>query len=299
MSTNMRFVLDTDGNIIDKLNRALTPKINRFHGEPEDDIHLREAFLYERLSDMVDDLVIHTLPEKVTPSGEKYHPINEEAHAVSWAIYKAIQASHLKARNPSVSGENCFAEKLKSQNEGWKAITSIGLFCDDVERLLQEIYDDIERTALQDIVEAVSIIVEAFTRYMRKDLWQEHQYAKDFGLLLGADWLARRMRYLWQPVEIRIRRTFQPTKTCARGAQKPSAFSKYSVQFAKTFNEELKTKERPEDSALVIEISFLTRSATLPPVRRWPRARSRQLPRTTARHVAAVESRSRRAAWRN
>ena len=299
MSTNMRFVLDTDGNIIDKLNRALTPKINRFHGEPEDDIHLREAFLYERLSDMVDDLVIHTLPEKVTPSGEKYHPINEEAHAVSWAIYKAIQASHLKARNPSVSGENCFAEKLKSQNEGWKAITSIGLFCDDVERLLQEIYDDIERTALQDIVEAVSIIVEAFTRYMRKDLWQEHQYAKDSDCYLGL---------IGWPVECgisgsQLRYGYAAHSNLQKRAQevleKPSAFSKYSVQFAKTFNEESKTKERPEDSALVIEIPFLTRSATLPPVRRWPRARSRQLPRTTARHVAAVESRSRRAAWRN
>ncbi len=256
MSTNMRFVLDTDGNIIDKLNRALTPKINRFHGEPEDDIHLREAFLYERLSDMVDDLVIHTLPEKVTPSGEKYHPINEEAHAVSWAIYKAIQASHLKARNPSVSGENCFAEKLKSQNEGWKAITSIGLFCDDVERLLQEIYDDIERTALQDIVEAVSIIVEAFTRYMRKDLWQEHQYAKDSDCYLGL---------IGWPVECgisgsQLRYGYAAHSNLQKRAQevleKPSAFSKYSVQFAKTFNEESKTKERPEDSALVIEIPF-------------------------------------------
>ena len=58
--------------------------------------------------------------------------------------------------------------------------TSIALFGDDVERLLRDLYGDLEGEAITGICNAVATIAEQFVRYVRSDLWDEHHCAGNY-----------------------------------------------------------------------------------------------------------------------
>jgi hypothetical protein len=225
-----RFVLDEKRDVIDKLN-SIGRKGYCHEGSPEDQFHLRERVLMVRLGELVDALIINLEPEQTDRWGNTYQPFNKERHAIWLAIYYAITASRLNALEPAVSIQNRFDGTLKRRKIGLQEFTSLSLFRDDVERLLRDLYGDIKDDALDKVLSAIFVIVQEFTQYVRKDLWQEDQDATDWdyiwgiGLPEGCGISGSDHRRAMKAVdELRIR---------AREVRKnPSAFSKYTVEFA-------------------------------------------------------------------
>jgi len=72
----------------------------------------------------------------------------------------------LNTLNPAESIRNRFDGKLKRQKDSLQEFTSLSLFRDDVERLLRDLYGDIESEALDHILLAVFCIVQEFTHYV-------------------------------------------------------------------------------------------------------------------------------------
>jgi hypothetical protein len=236
MTTNQRFVLNENDYVIDKLNPAGNPVSFFFCDDtPKDEISLRESVLFRRLGKLVDDLIINLQPEEDF-MGEKYRPVNSDSHAIWWAICFAIRASHLNTFNVAESVRNRFDGKLKRQKDGLHEFTSLSLFRDDVERLLRDLYGDIESEALDHILSAVLCIVEEFTRYVRKDLWQEHRdavvwdYAHGIGRPKG-DGISSPE---WQRG---INAIYDLADRGREVLKNPSAFSEYTVEFAKYYEQ--------------------------------------------------------------
>jgi len=230
MTASQRFVLDENCNVIDKLNSS-GPRGYWQEDESEDEMHLREKILWRRLIKTVDDLIINLQPEETHPDGTTYRLPNDEAHSLGWAIYQAILASQLNMLDPAVSVQKRFDGTLKRQKTSVQEVTSLSLFRDDVERVLRDFYGDIDSEALERTLRSTLIIVEEFTRFVRKDLWREHQDAVDwdfiFGIGLpekmginGSDW--RRGLRACDDLRLRARKV----------SENPSAFSKYTVEFA-------------------------------------------------------------------
>jgi hypothetical protein len=186
MSTNQRFVLNEKCDVTDMLNPASSVS-GHYNNDaaPEDDRHLRERVLRKRLSDLLDKLIINLRPMQKDPSGREYQPSNEECHAIWWAVFNAIKASHLNSFDPALSIQHKFGGTLKRKKEGMRDLTSLSLFRDDIECLLRDLYGDIESEALDRVLDAVFSVVEAFTKYARTDLWKEHCDAVDLDYMLG------------------------------------------------------------------------------------------------------------------
>jgi hypothetical protein len=233
--TAKRFVLDEKRNVIDTLNPS-SCKSYCHEGDPEDQSYLRERILLVRLGDLVEGLIINLQPEKTDSCGNKYKPYNKEKHSISCAIYKAILASQLNTLDTAVSVHNRFDGKLKRQKSGLQEFTSLSLFRDDVERLLRDIYGDIESEALDKILRAIFVIVLEFAEYVRKDLWQEHvdamawDYIWGIGLpdgygISGSDH-GRAMKAV-EDLRVRVREVRENLST----------FSRYTVEFATLYAE--------------------------------------------------------------
>ena len=215
---------------IDKLNSS-GPRGYWQEDESEDEIHLREEILWQRLIKPVDDLIINLQPEETHPDGTTYRLPNDEAHSLGWAIYQAILASRWNMLDPAVSVQNRFHGALKHQKTCLQEVTSLSLFRDDVERLLRDLYGDINSEALERTLRSTLTIVQEFTRFVRKDLWQEHQDAENWDFILGigvpegmgingSDW--RHGLKACDDLRLRARRV----------SENPSAFGKYTVEFA-------------------------------------------------------------------
>ncbi len=236
MSVNCRFALDEKRNVIDAVNVANSGKAYCHEGDPEDDKYLRERVLIIRLHEMIDKLVINLRPRQKLPSGEEYKPSNEESVSIWPALLYTIRASHLNTFDPTMSIQHKFDGKLRRQKKHTQDFTSLSLFRDEVECLLRDLYGDVESEALDSIVRAVFRIVEAFTKYVRPDLWKEHRDAENldymFGIgvpegygINGSDWrrgMAAKRDLMLRVCEVR---------------ENPSAFSAYTGEFAAWFSE--------------------------------------------------------------
>ena len=185
MSNNCRFALDEKRRVIDAVNPANSGKGYCHEGDPEGDRHLRERILMARLGEMSGKLIINLRPTEKCPSGEEHQPFNEERHAMWLAMLAAIRASHLNTLDPNLSVQYRFDGTLKRQAKGTQDLTSLSVFCNDVERLLRDLYGDIESEALDLVRRAVFSIVQELTKYMRPDLWKEHSDAEDLDYILG------------------------------------------------------------------------------------------------------------------
>jgi hypothetical protein len=185
MSTNCRFVLDETRNVSDKVNDANSGKGYCHEGDPEDDKHLRERVLMVRLGQLVDKLIINLRPMQRLPNGHEYEPINEESFAICWAMLDVIRASNLNTFDPALSVQHKFDGKLRREKKNTQDFTSLALFRDDVECLLRDLYGDVESEALDSVVRALFCTVQQFTRYVRPDLWKEHEDAMDLDYLFG------------------------------------------------------------------------------------------------------------------
>ena len=230
MATIQRFVVDKNHDVIDKLNPA-GPKGYWDEREPEDEMYLRELILWQRLFKPVDDLIINRRSEEMLRDGTRYRPCNDEAHAISWTIYKAIQASHLNTLASPLSAQNRFDGALKRPKTCVQEVTSLSLFCDDVERLLRDLYGDIDSEALERTMRSVLSIVLEFTHFVRLDLWQEHEDAMDWDYILGTG--VPEGHGINGSVWRRGMRACDNLRRRAREVSaNPFAFSKYTVEFA-------------------------------------------------------------------
>jgi hypothetical protein len=62
---------------------------------------------------------------------------------------------------------------------GMRDFTSISLFIADVERLLREMYGDVDSDALDKLLRALRTIVVSVTAYVRADLCEEYSDAEN------------------------------------------------------------------------------------------------------------------------
>jgi hypothetical protein len=236
MSVNCRFTLDENCKVIDAVNVANSGKAYYHEGDPEDDKHLREGVLMNRLSGLVGKLII-LRPRQKLPSGDEYGPYNEESYSVWMALFYTIRASYLNTFDPALSIEHRFGGRLKRQNTPTQDFTSLALFRDDVECLLRDLYGDVESEALHSIVEAVFLIAKKFTKYVCPDLCNEHEDAEDLDWMFGiglpdgcgisgsdhAQGMVAKRDLILRAYEVQ---------------QEPSAFSDYTIDFANRFSQQ-------------------------------------------------------------
>src|SRR6188474_1806157 len=136
MSNNRRFALDEKRHVIDAVNPANSGKGYCHDGDLEDDRHLRKCVLMVPLGKILDKLIINLRPTEKGPWGEEYQPFNEEGHEMWVAMLNVIRATHLDTFDPKLSVQYRFDGTLKRQAKGMQDLTSLSLFCNDVERLL-------------------------------------------------------------------------------------------------------------------------------------------------------------------
>jgi hypothetical protein len=234
--TTHRFTIDEASRIIDALNSANSGMAYSHEDGRQDDRHLREQILMVRLGDIVDKLIINYRPLKEGSTGREYQPSNEESQSILLAAFNAIRASHVNYLEPLISLEHQFNGKLNRQKKRIQHVTSLALFVDDVECILRDLYGDVESQAMGDILHAVLRIVEEFTRFVRTDLWKEHQdavkadYIMGIGVpdgrgINGSEW--REGLCAQRDIEVRI----------AEVRANPSAFSEYTVAFVNSLGE--------------------------------------------------------------
>ena len=92
----------------------------------------------------------------------------------------AVECLRLWAR-----GSASLCGHLRTQKIGICDITSISLFIDDVECLLQEEYGDVDSAALDKLLSALRTIVLNFTAYVRPDLSGEYYDAVNVDYING------------------------------------------------------------------------------------------------------------------
>jgi hypothetical protein len=244
VTEQQRFSIDENSYLVDRLNPANSGKVTVFHSfeKVDDEKCLREKLLYSFLADLVGHLIVNSNPT-VKLTGEEYR---KERHTISWALYTAVQASHLNTLDIAQTCEHRFSGEPKRKKEGMQDFTSLSLFADDVERLLRDLYGDGNNEAIDLVRRAVFQIVQGFTQFVRKDLWQEHNDAETFdyingiGLPEGCGLSGSDLRRAWRAaVDVAIRaRTVRAN---------PTAFSKYTVAFVKVLAEEFPwLEEQPE-----------------------------------------------------
>jgi hypothetical protein len=235
MTANLGFSVTDDRYVIDHL----TSKVGKtycYEGDPENDTHLRERMLRGCLSELTDKLIVNTAPLERSFDGKLYQPFCAERHSIWEALYSAIEASHLNTLEVGLSLQHKFDGQLRRKKSGTQDYTSLSLFVDDVECLLRELYGDCDQQATDRVRSAAFCIVAEFTKYLRKDLWKEHDDAVEFDYILGigvpegsgissSEWRSG----MWAKVALF-------TRACEVSTN-PSAYSEYTVEFAKRFGE--------------------------------------------------------------
>jgi hypothetical protein len=245
---NHRFSVNEDGHIIDALNPANDGGRHYYDDDPNDERHLRERVLWRRVSNLVADLIINNNPMKEDPAGHKYQPYCEESGSISPAIFNTIRASHLNTLDVGLSLQHRFSGELKQERLAWQDCTSLSLFVDDVERVLRDLYGEADNEAIDRSRHAIFTIVEEFTKYLRNDLWQEHQnavyvdYMCGIGVpegcgLGGSD--HSRGHCAAHDLELRARAV----------RANPEAFSKYTVEFVNELFLGLRSLSQPMEKA--------------------------------------------------
>ena len=232
MTKDQRFSVNEDRYIVDHLNPTNSGKGYCHEGDPENEIYLRERVLMGCLSDLVKDLIINTNPIGKLPSDEEY----QARHSVWVALLATINASHLNTLDTASSFEHKFDGTLKREKKGMRDLTSLSLFRDDIECLLRDLYGDIESEALDSVLYAVFSVVEMFTKYARADLCEEHSDAVNLDYMLGIGVpegcgisSSESRRGMRAKLDLMVR--------AYEVRANPSAFSKYTVEFANRFGE--------------------------------------------------------------
>jgi hypothetical protein len=215
--------VDRDGLVIDQVNPENDGLVQYPHSELiENDRQIRENILMVRLNKLTRRLLINKHPKR----------FNEKAHALDWMIYATIIASQLNMLDPLIAKQFPFPGKLRHEKVGMKDFTSIMLFLDDIERLLRDLYGDLDGAKLNELLNAISLIVEEYTKHVQPDLREEYDYADDvdysvgigvpegYGILGGQH---ERGRFAAEILTARAKKILANTDT----------YSRYTVKFAR------------------------------------------------------------------
>jgi hypothetical protein len=152
--------------------------VQQSHYQNEDEKIIRKNRLWRQLDRLIQRLITNR-PSKA---------LNERVWALHYIIMSSIEASQLN-RADSFSWKQ-FAVNEKQQRRrkvGMKDFTSIDLFMDDVERLLRDLYGNLDRKNLKQVLEAIRTIVVEFTKYLRPELREEYDHADavDYSVYIG------------------------------------------------------------------------------------------------------------------
>jgi hypothetical protein len=104
---------------------------------------------------------------------------DRDSDRLFWMIFFTIKASHLNAVDCELATKHPFHGKLRRRKIGMRDFTSISLFIADVERLLREVYGDVDSGALDKLLRALRTIVVSVTAYVRPDLCEEYNDAEN------------------------------------------------------------------------------------------------------------------------
>ena len=171
-----RFTVDRDGLVIDQVNPENDGLVQYPHSELiENYRQIREGILMVRLNKLARRLLINKHPKR----------FNEKAHALDSMIYATIIASQLNMLDPLIAKQFPFPGKLRHEKVGMKDFTSIMLFLDDIERLLRDLYGDLDGAKLNDLLLAIRLIVVEYTKHVQPDLREEYDYADDVDYSVG------------------------------------------------------------------------------------------------------------------
>jgi hypothetical protein len=152
--TKHRFVLDSEEYVVDTSNS--NPRVSHYFIYDTSEKALRESVLFCRLNEFVDELLVNNNPVKQNPyGGPSYRDTCPENFSLTQIIYYAVKASHLNIRDIAASLEHKFDGKLRRENKGWRDATSIGLFANDVECLLRNLYGDFDDDTIESTREAI------------------------------------------------------------------------------------------------------------------------------------------------
>jgi len=197
--------------------------------------HLRERILDMHLSKMIDKLINNSRPvQKPFAPRNVSFTVWKASFEIWLAMHDTIKASHLNTFDPALSVQHKFDGKLKRQKKHTQDFTSLALFRDDVECLLRDLYGDFESEALDSVVLAVFRIVQQFARYVRPELWKEHDDAGDLDYMFwppegcgisGDEWrrgMAAKFSLIHRVREVNANL---------------STVSEYTIEFAKLFAE--------------------------------------------------------------
>jgi hypothetical protein len=200
---NIRFTVDEkqNGVIIDGLNPANSGKFHGSSVDVQDEVNLRETVLYFRLWEITDKLIKNMRPLKTHFFLGENQEENIESKSILLTLHRIISASRLNSIELGVSIKQRFDGTLKHAKIGMHTRTSLWLFRDDLECLLRDLYGDIQDDVLEDALHAAFGTVEEFTRFVRTDIWREHQdawesdYACGIGVpegygISGSEWRA-------------------------------------------------------------------------------------------------------------
>jgi hypothetical protein len=142
----------------------------------------------------------------------------------------------LNTFDPALSIKHKFGVQRKCQKNHTQDFTSLTLFCQDVECLLCDLYGDTESEALDSIVRAVFRTVQQFAKYVRADIWKEHEDAERFDYLFGVgvpDGYGIGGSDFRRGMSAKVDLFHRVREVNAD----PSIFSEYTIEFAKLFAE--------------------------------------------------------------
>jgi hypothetical protein len=178
--TNQRFVLNSEGYVVDKSNSKVSHYFRYETNEGDTSENpLREDMLFAQLCELVDKLLVNNNAVKQTRSGP-YQDKNPENYSLALIIYQIIKESRLNGRHVLASLQHKPRGKLRPNVGGWQDITSIALFINDIECLLRDLYGDFDDDdAIGPIRRVILVVVPQFLRLVRNDLWLEHSSAVD------------------------------------------------------------------------------------------------------------------------
>jgi hypothetical protein len=239
-----RFFYDyKDCAIIDRCNPDTESEIHYFDYQPEQ-FDMRKILLLNRLRRLAEDFIINRDPPQTDWRGESWLPASDQAGGLAASLFNAIIASALNTVDPSQGMQLRFNGQLKRDNANLRDVTSLSLFCEDVEKVLRDLYGDVNDKMLADLLNAVSVIATQFVKSARNELWQEHNNARDWGCLYIED--ARRYAAL-EELKGRVRDV----------TEDPAKHSKYTVEFARLFEESMVTDDAEREDMAAVEFARL------------------------------------------
>ena len=228
LKNGRRFSLDSRGYIVDKLNPGTrikkgwnyNPKGSPYeHTRYDDDVHLRDAVLRCRLAKLV-----HKLSKGSTGIDTCPH--------FDMLLWEIIVASQINRRDVLISMQHPFKGSLKQEKTEMSQFTSLALFVDDIERLLRDLYGDVDGADLNDLVSAIWSVVFEISKYVLPDLRSELDNARSVDAGAGRGWATG----YWVSAGMAGKGTQAADTLVIRGRAVlcgPDHYSRYTVKFIK------------------------------------------------------------------